>query len=215
MGLFVGPHVAICKWCQCAHRAPSLAPPCFSRTHPCWLQLWGSGLASSTTAASASGRGKQACTLPALLTQQRWGSLPVCRPWTTVSVRHCDLCPMATRFTPRSMFAIQLQHKHSCSQHALLLVQADDSVQDLVKDLDDLLALLPKGRAAPPPQLTESEAEEEQPTMVLQCDVNGCTIVPVAPTSASPRGSAGAPSAPAGLLRARARRHNLQQRRRP
>jgi hypothetical protein len=57
--------------------------------------------------------------------------------------------------------------------------------------MDDLLALLPRSAAAPQPAPEEPDADEP-PSMVLQCDVNGCTIVPVAHAQAPPRGLAGA-----------------------
>ncbi len=80
--------------------------------------------------------------------------------------------------------------------------QGDDAVQELLKEMDDLLAMLPRSAAAPQPAPTEPDADEP-PSMVLQCDVNGCTIVPVAHAQAPSRGLAGALPSPqrSGRLR--------------
>ncbi|KAK9826136.1 hypothetical protein WJX81_007979 [Elliptochloris bilobata] len=65
------------------------------------------------------------------------------------------------------------------------------AVQELLKDMDDLLAMLPKTHGTPMREETKAELDDDPPSMVLQCDVNGCTIVPVASTQASPRSLAG------------------------
>ncbi|CAL8470645.1 g10187 [Coccomyxa elongata] len=70
---------------------------------------------------------------------------------------------------------------------------AQDSLgaDDLLREADDLLAQMAKGRIKKA-QVTEDFALDngERPGFQLQCDVNGCSIVPV-PTSDAARGPSG------------------------
>lgn len=79
----------------------------------------------------------------------------------------------------------------------ILLGQADD----LLREADDLLAQMAKGHMMKKAQVTEDFALDngERPGFQLQCDVNGCSIVPVS-TSDAARGPSGTYPAPAEHL---------------